>query len=207
MLRTFVPAAAVERRLDRIARCVQPARPVDLDAAELAHGLEVDLECLRRRAVGSRAAPHRARLAVDGEGRAASGRFGRCFRCRWRNGALRPQRLQRQAIEPQAPVAAFVARGEHELDRLELPQRAIGRRTPREVDLPPLDPHLLPVAGELMVRAAEPPDVVAGRIDELHLEVVAPGLGRASRTKSRSPRAASSAAGGSPLHSRRCWRD
>ncbi len=28
-----------------------------------------------------------------------------------------------------------------------------------------------------MVRAAVPPDVVAGRIDELHLEVVAPGLG------------------------------
>ena len=94
-------------------------------------------------------------------------------------GASRPgaERLQGEPVEPEVAPAALVA-GADARTRSTANCRSVRSVVvpPGEIDLPPLDAHLLPVAGEREVRAAEPPDVVAGRIDELDFEVVAPRL-------------------------------
>src|SRR5439155_10565285 len=74
--------------------------------------------------------------------------------------------------------AAAAAPGvDHELDRRRMPQRAVAGRAPSELDLALLDFYKPPLARELVVGSVEPPHIVAGRIDELDLQLVHGRLG------------------------------
>jgi hypothetical protein len=76
-----------------------------------------------------------------------------------------------EVIEPNTPLAAG-ARGERELDRGESPQLLVVGGPPRKGDLPFFAGDRFPILREGKVRIVGPPDVLAGRIDQLELERV-----------------------------------
>src|SRR5262249_53030315 len=67
-------------------------------------------------------------------------------------------------------------RRDRELDRADLLQLGLGRRTPGELDARLPDRDALPLVRQREVALVPPPDVPTACIDQLELEVVRPGL-------------------------------
>ncbi len=81
------------------------------------------------------------------------------------------QRGQLEIVEPHRPLAAG-AGGDRELDRRDVVDLAPARRSPGERQMALLHRLGLPVVREADVAPVQPPDVGAGRVDQLELEVV-----------------------------------
>ena len=56
-------------------------------------------------------------------------------------------------------------------------QRAFRAGSPREFDVAFFDPDELPLAWKLEIGPVEPPDVLAARVQQLHLEIVGRRIG------------------------------
>src|SRR5262249_20052353 len=117
--------------------------------------------------------PGRRNAAVDrerglGPGKERRREHGRRTPCR----ALGRQFAQREIADIDRTGSASAAGGHDEFDAGHVAQHAIGGRSPREVDLALLDPHLPPIPWEDEVLLPEPPYVLAACVDELHLKIV-----------------------------------
>ena len=99
------------------------------------------------------------RIRVGGDGRRAV------------VGVVRRQLGEFQVVDPDGPLAAC-AGGDGEFERRHLLHLAAAGRSPGELDLALLGPHLAPVARNLEALPIDPPDVLSAGIDQLELQIV-----------------------------------
>ena len=168
------PRRGVVRALDHVVARMAARRPVDDEAAELASFLKIEDDPRQR--IARCALPEGRRVAVGRERGAVTGSGGGGAREHRRGlGRSRGQRRELEVVEPHRARAA-APRRHRELERRDVTDLAAPGGPPGELDLPPLDRDRLPGAWELEVAPVAPPDVRAGGIHELELEVVGPAL-------------------------------
>ena len=175
IVRTVRQRGAVVRELHVVARGMRRPRASARSARRTRAGLlEIDRERSARRPSPAslfHAVVTEPSIASAGSAPGARGRR-RHGRRRQAGGGLIGKLAQGEPAHLHRPPPAATTGRHHELDGRRVPQDAILGRSPREVDLALLDPDLLPFARKLEVGPAEPPDVVAARVDELDLELV-----------------------------------
>src|SRR5438045_7598051 len=83
----------------------------------------------------------------------------------------RIEQCEHQLIEPDASFAAATG-ADRDLESSDLTDLSTAYRPPRKLDVPLATGDLRPVARKLVVSLIAPPDIVAGAVDELELEIV-----------------------------------
>src|SRR5262245_32759375 len=166
------PMAAVVGELHRVTGRERVIEPVQDQTSELTGLPKIDRQHLLR-AGGRIALPGGRESPVE----RVSGFRSRLNRGRLQHGRGLARRLRRQLanaelVETHRTSATTASCLDHELKRRAVLERAIGRRSPGELDLSPLDLDRLPLVWEFKVTAVDPPHVLAARIDELEFKVV-----------------------------------
>ncbi len=166
------PRRAVLRELHVVAAGETPGFPLDRQAAELPPLPQIDLEPGRAAA----SLPGRRRIAVHRAGglEARRGR-GRREHRRMRRRPGRGQGSQRQIVE-RDPARSSCARRHRELDRGGVADLSASRRPPGEGEVAFLESDRGPGRRRLEFVTHRPPDVLAGRVEELDLQVVGAAL-------------------------------